>query len=244
MHVLALDTATRAGSVALVEDDRVVVEREGDAARSHGERLPAELLELLRPCGLSLADVDLFAVAAGPGSFTGLRIGVATIQGLAFVTGRPVVPVSRLEALAQAGGCGLAPGSLVAVWMDARRREVFTALYEITAAAPFTADRLVERDPPAVGDPVSELARWERSHPRLAVAAFAGDGAVAHEGLLAGRGPVTAPGALAGIVGLMAAARARSGGAVAPDAIQPLYVRRPDAELARDAGSARPRVRR
>src|SRR6185312_7287850 len=99
---------TRAGSVALVVDDRVVDERAGDGSRTHGERLPAELAQL----GASWDSIDVFAVAVGPGSFTGLRIGIATIQGLALVTGRRIAAVSALEALAQRASERLGPGSL------------------------------------------------------------------------------------------------------------------------------------
>ena len=70
-------------------------------ARTHGERLPREILALLDGIGLTTADIDLFAVASGPGSFTGLRIGIATLQGLAFVHRRQIAAVSALEALAQ-----------------------------------------------------------------------------------------------------------------------------------------------
>src|SRR5207249_912032 len=103
MLVLALDTTTRAGSVALVDEDEVVEERAGDATRSHAERLPGEVQSLLEGQGLTSAAIDLFAVAAGPGSFTGLRIGIATMQGFAFVHRRRIVPVSALEAMAWIG---------------------------------------------------------------------------------------------------------------------------------------------
>src|SRR5258706_6477107 len=99
MRVLALDTTTRAGSVALVEDDPIVAEGEGDEARSHAERLPGDLVTVLKDAGVGLAAIDLFAVASGPGSFTGLRIGIATLQGLAFVGARRMVALSALEAL-------------------------------------------------------------------------------------------------------------------------------------------------
>src|SRR5215831_7968433 len=105
MRVLALDTTGRAGSVAIVEDGRIVREHEGDASRTHGERLPGELEAL----GISFASVDVFAVASGPGSFTGLRVGIATMQGLALVTRRPVAGVSALEAHAQLASRMLAP---------------------------------------------------------------------------------------------------------------------------------------
>src|SRR5438132_7531454 len=107
MRVLALDTTTRAGSVALVDDDVIVEERPGDPLRTHAERLPAELLALVAGDGRALASIDMFAVAAGPGSFTGLRIGIATIQGLAVVSHRRIVAVSALEALGQLGSLGL-----------------------------------------------------------------------------------------------------------------------------------------
>src|SRR5713101_7862843 len=100
MRILALDTTTRAGSVALVEHDCVIEERAGDPARTHAERLPREIHALFDGRGIGSADVDLFAVASGPGSFTGLRIGIATMQGLAFVHRRKIAPVSALEALA------------------------------------------------------------------------------------------------------------------------------------------------
>src|SRR5688572_19237635 len=101
MVVLALETVTRAGSVAIM-DERGCRGRAGDAARSHTERLPTELLDLLHADGRSLADVDRFAVVTGPGSFTGIRVGVATSQGLALAGGRLVVPVPTLEAIAVA----------------------------------------------------------------------------------------------------------------------------------------------
>ena len=88
MHVLALDTTTLEGSVALVDEHGVVDERRGDIARSHAERLPGDLAQLVEAHGVSLREMDLFAVASGPGSFTGLRIGIATIQGLALASGR------------------------------------------------------------------------------------------------------------------------------------------------------------
>src|SRR4051812_37025982 len=135
MRVLALDTTTRAGSVAVAEDGRVLVERTGDAARTHAERLPAEVTDALTAAHLTLADIDLFAVASGPGSFTGLRIGIATVQGFAFVTRKRVAPVSALRALAEAAAAGCQPGTRIAAWMDAHRGEVFSALYEITAPA-------------------------------------------------------------------------------------------------------------
>jgi len=249
MRVLALDTTTPAGSVALIEDDvedvdaagdrvvrvaPVVTVRGGDPTRTHAARLPAEILGVLEARGLAIADVDLFAVASGPGSFTGLRIGIATIQGLAFVHRRRAVGVSTLEALAHTVAAVRAPGEIVAAWMDAHRREVFSARYRVTAAAPFTPERLVEIDGPAVGDPAATLARWAGGGVPSVVA---GDGAVVYGDVIRGSLALAAivdPPSLAGAIGRLALARARTGDSVDPAALRPVYVRRPDAEIARE----------
>ena len=246
--VLALDTTTRAGSVALLEDDRVREERRGDPSRTHAERLPGEILAVLKACGVSVRDVDLFAVAVGPGSFTGLRVGIATIQGLAFVHRRRVAGVSALDALACAAGAGAPPGTLVAAWMDAHRREVFSALYRVTAAPAFARDRLVEIEAARVGDPEATLARWT-ARGWAAPALFAGDGALLYEEVVrrgAAGAAIVPPPPLAGAIGRLALARAGAGGAADPAAIRPLYVRRPDAEIARENSPPQrtPRTRR
>src|ERR1043166_1166746 len=175
MRVIALDSTTRAGSVALVEDDCVIDERAGEASRSHAERLPGEIADLAGAHGIALADVDLFAVASGPGSFTGLRIGIATMQGLAFVLGRRIVGVPALDALAHLASADERAGALIAAWMDAHRRDVFAALHRVVVGAPFTAGRLEVVEAASVGDPASVLARWDAHGFRPRV--FVGDGA-------------------------------------------------------------------
>ena len=242
MHVLALDTTTRVGSVALVDEHRTIEERRGDGARTHAERLPAELVALADAHRLPVRAIDLFAVASGPGSFTGLRIGIATIQGLALATGRRMVAVSSLEALAQsAAEAGVAaeivPGTFVAAWMDARRHDVFAALYRIADAPVFSPDRLVEIEEPVAADPAATLAQWN-SHIRDAKVVFVGDGAAMYADAIAARGSAAwkvqpdTP-LLAAAIGRMAAARAQRGDTIHPAAVRPLYVRRPDAEVDR-----------
>ncbi len=237
MRVLALDTTTLAGSVALVDDDRIVAEREGDGARSHAERLPGDLVALLKDADVGLAAIDLFAVASGPGSFTGLRIGIATLKGLAFVGGRPMVALSALEALAQMGARDLTPGSIVAAWMDAHRHEVFSAIYRVTGAPLFAVERVEEIGGPVVERPAAILSRWkEQDVPEVVI----GDGAIVYRDQLDGLARVSAPPPLAGALGLMAVARARVGLVIGPAAVQPLYVRRPDAEIERERRRAGP----
>ena len=232
MRVLALDTTARALSAALVEDDRISVEHVGDTSRSHAERLPGALLDVAAAAGVELSAIDVFAVAAGPGSFTGLRIGIAAMQGLAFVTGKRIVAVSALDALAHAAAAGLAEGALVAAWIDAHRNDVFAALYRVTAAPPFTNGRIVAVDAPSVDDPVTVLDRWT-----MRPDAFIGSGARRYADVRAERASAArlcdAP-PLAGVIGRVAVHRARAGETVDPAGVQPLYVRRPDAEIARE----------
>jgi tRNA threonylcarbamoyladenosine biosynthesis protein TsaB len=238
MLVLALDTTTRGGSVALVDDDRVVGERPGDESRTHAERLPREITDLLSASGLRTGDIDVFAVASGPGSFTGLRIGIATIQGLAFVHGRPVVAVSALDALGHIGSVHARRAKalpVVAVWMDAHRGEVFSALYAINEAEPFTAERVTELEGASVGDPARTVQRWtERLTGRDVT--FIGDGAALYADIVRDAASRVLPQPLlAAAIGQIARARARTGGSTSAAGIQPLYVRRPDAEIAREA---------
>jgi tRNA threonylcarbamoyladenosine biosynthesis protein TsaB len=236
MKILALDTTTRGGSVAVVVDDRVIAERAGDQARTHAERLPGEILAIAAANQTPLESVDLFAVASGPGSFTGLRIGIATIQGFAFVLGRGMVGVSALEALAQCASVGLSAGAHVAAWMDAYRRDVFAALYRVTDAPAFDPARLVELDPPGVDGPAATWARW--SNEFVLPSVVIGDGAVLYEAIVT-PSRVMQPPLLAGAIGRLAVSYVLRGGAVHPSAVHPLYVRRPDAEIAREKGSSR-----
>jgi len=245
MRVLALDTTTAGGSVALVDEARVIAEHRGDASRTHAERLPREILALLASCGETIASIDLFAVASGPGSFTGLRIGIATVQGLAFVNDRRIVGVSALEALAHSVAADAGSGTIVGAWMDAHRREVFSALYRVAdaegsaAPAPFDPERLVELEPAAVGDPAATVARWSRVVPRERPI-FIGDGAVLYSDVIhqafGGTIAVVDAPLLAGTIGRIAAARGRRGETVTASGVRPLYVRRPDAEIARRVG--------
>jgi tRNA threonylcarbamoyladenosine biosynthesis protein TsaB len=235
MRVLALDTSTRAGSVAVVDDERVIMETAGDATRSHAERLPADVLRALAAAGLTVADVDLFAVASGPGSFTGLRIGIATVQGLAFVHHRRIVPVSALRALAEIAVPRVRPGECVGAWMDAHRHDVFSALYRLeSSGAP--AATLTEIEGPMVSPPAATIERWNAfGLPGI----VCGDGAITYRATLPPDVQIVEPRPLAAAIARLALAAAAVGETVTPAGVQPLYVRRPDAEIARDAAMRR-----
>lgn len=125
MKLLAVDTTSYAGSVAMLDGDELRGLIGVHAAPGHAERLLRTIDILLKELELSLEDVEAFAVAAGPGSFTGLRIGISTVEGLAYSTGRPAVGVNALEATAYRFRYR---SGLVAPFLDARRGEVFAAL--------------------------------------------------------------------------------------------------------------------
>ncbi len=232
---LALDTSSVRGSAAVIRvdgDRTVVIETAGDPARSHTERLPADLMAVLRAAGATVGEVDRLAVVVGPGSFTGLRVGIATIQGLALARTLPVTPVSTFEALAWLAR-GTSSTDVIAAWVDAHRGEVFATLL-----APDGRTVLV---PATALAPAATLDAWRDALAPFARVRFLGDGAVRYRDVIRGRLgaqaeiDAAAP-MLSAAIGWIAAAEPDR--AVRPHALVPLYVRRPDVELARDRRQA------
>jgi tRNA threonylcarbamoyladenosine biosynthesis protein TsaB len=127
MKILAIDTTAAAASAALCEDDFLAGEYFVNLKQTHSQTIMPMIGSLLKTCGVSPRDIDLFAVSGGPGSFTGVRIGVAAIKGLALPFDTPCVNVSSLEALAYnyAGA-----DCVVCSAMDARRNQFYNALFE------------------------------------------------------------------------------------------------------------------
>jgi len=212
--ILALDTTTAAGSVALADDARALEVTAIDPTRPVATRVPGDLIAVLDRQRVALAAVDLFAVAIGPGSFTGLRIGIATMQGLALANGKALIGVSSFDALAS-----FVSAERVAVWIDAWRGEVYAATYVAGIAI----------EEPTVDTPEAVLARAAASS--IAATTFIGDAAVKHRSRLPGIVDPTP--LLAGAIAALAHARAAAGELPPPHAIRPLYVRRPDAEIAK-----------
>jgi tRNA threonylcarbamoyladenosine biosynthesis protein TsaB len=212
MVILALDTTTAVGSVALAEQGAVLEIAALDPSRPVATRVPGDLMALLARHDMPLPQIDLFAVATGPGSFTGLRIGIAAMQGLALARRRPLIGVSAFDALAS-----IADAPRVNVWIDAWRGEVYATEYE----------NRVQLWSPIVAAPDQVLTTTRHRD-----ATFIGDGAVRYRDRLP-RVIEPTP-LLAGAIATLAHARAAAGELPPPHAIRPLYVRRPDAELARD----------
>jgi len=124
-RILAIDTTADLGSAALIEDDRVVDEVSLRAPDGFSPVIFGAIQELLQRHGWPLESVDCFAGASGPGSFTGVRVCLTAIKGLAEATGRPAIAVSNLQALALH-----ATGDIRAVWMDARRGEIYGGVFD------------------------------------------------------------------------------------------------------------------
>jgi tRNA threonylcarbamoyladenosine biosynthesis protein TsaB len=229
MVILALDTTTPMGSCAVAVDGVVTREEASDPSLPPATRLPLDLMSLLDHCGMTLAEIDGFAVATGPGSFTGLRIGIATMQGLAFAAGKPLLGVSALVALARVGQSE-AEGRRIATWVDAWRGEIYAALYD--------GEREIEA--PVVAAPDQILTGLGR-----APTFFIGDGARTYvekiRGALGDSGRVASlpTPLLAGAIAILGGVVASEGAYSPPHAIRPLYVRRTDAELVRDLRATR-----
>ena len=127
MKILALETSAKAVSAAVSEDGKILCSGYQDTGLTHSRTLMPIVEHILKNAGLTVADMDAIAVAAGPGSFTGIRIGVAAAKGLAFAADKPAVGVSTLAAMAR--NVAFCDG-LVVCAMDARRQQVYNALFE------------------------------------------------------------------------------------------------------------------
>lgn len=186
--VLALETSTLVCRVALLVHGELRGERAADATQASEALLPL-IDAVLTDAGLAPGGVELFATSAGPGSFTGLRIGLATAKGLAFALARPLVTVSSLAALAAT--CAT-PGALVACAIDARRGDIFGALYRCEPGGGVT-----ELLPDGLTTPAAFMAALA-AHPGALITA--GDGV----GLCAGLPATSHPDATAAAVGRLA----------------------------------------
>lgn len=204
--VLAVDTTHEFGSLALVRGGEILEEVQLHAPTGFGHVLYGELEALLARHGVKIDALDGFASASGPGSFTGVRVGLACVKGLAEATGKPAIAVSNLQALSCFG-----TSALRAVALDARRGEIYGAVYDAAA-------RLV------LAEVVSKLEAWLQTLP--------GDAELISNDLsFPGGGGVTAPRALAAAIGRLAAARLACGELPDPASLDANYVRRSDAEL-------------
>lgn len=227
MKILALETSAKAVSAAVTEDGRVLAAGFQDTGLTHSRTLMPIVEHILKNADLTMAEIDAVAVAVGPGSFTGIRIGVSAAKGLAFAADKPAVGVSTLAAMAR--NAAFADG-LVACAMDARRNQIYNALFEAKDGelTRLTPDR-------AIG--LAELAEELREDPRPKT--VVGDGAKLCADALTAAGVACrlAPPHLvmqsAVTVALEAEEAARNGGLVSAQELLPVYLRPPQAERLR-----------
>jgi tRNA threonylcarbamoyladenosine biosynthesis protein TsaB len=197
--ILAIDATSEPGSLALVNDAQVIEEVILTSPDGHAHVLFTEIESLLTRHNLTLHKIDAFASASGPGSFTGVRVGLTAAKGLAEATGRKVIAVSSLQALASFG-----TSTLRAVVIDARRGEIYAAVYD-AALNPVREEVVMNHE------------AW--------LATLPGDIEIIDARFL------QSPPPLAGAIGKIAAARFAAGLADDPATIDANYVRRSDAEL-------------
>ncbi|MEN6561835.1 MAG: tRNA (adenosine(37)-N6)-threonylcarbamoyltransferase complex dimerization subunit type 1 TsaB [Acidobacteriota bacterium] len=225
MLILAVDTTTPGGSVALLEDETLLGEVNVESAATHSARLFRSIDFLTGALGRDIRAVDGYAVAAGPGSFTGIRIGLGAVKSLAFASGRPVAPVSTLRALAEKLAADGAGGGLVCPLLDAKKGEIYAGLFEAREGG------LVEVLPQGAYDPGELFARL----PAGRVIAFAGSGLAAYGDALRSRVgdraryPRRSP-FIAAEVGRLGGRLLREGKGVDAASLEPLYFRRSQAE--------------
>jgi tRNA threonylcarbamoyladenosine biosynthesis protein TsaB len=225
MRLIAVDTTTPSGSVALLEDDRVLGEIGIESASTHSTRLLLSVDFLLKTQGFSIDDIDGFAVTPGPGSFTGLRIGLSTVKAFSFATGKPVARVSSLLALAYKHIDG-AEG-LIGPMLDAKKGEIYAALYSRSGG------ELKELIPQGAYSPEEYLKLLPR---RIAI--FAGSGVPLCrkrlQTLLGDKARFSLrPAFLAVEIGRLGGIILKSGEGVDSAAVEPLYLRRSPAEEGR-----------
>ena len=223
MLILAMESTAKAASVALLRDGVLEAQSTQCSGLTHSRTLLPMAEDLLKNAGVKLSEVDRFAVAHGPGSFTGVRIGVAAVKGLAWASEKPAVGISTLEAMAW-HGVAAGEGSLICCAMDARRNQVYNALFEIRDGAPvrMTEDRAI-----SLADLIADLKADGRT-PFLV-----GDGAQLCKSAL--ESAVLAPENLRMQSAWGVAMAAMDKPDASADALQPVYLRLSQAERERQA---------
>jgi tRNA threonylcarbamoyladenosine biosynthesis protein TsaB len=216
MRILTVDTSSERGSVCVSEDREILGEVRLFSSIQHSERLFRSIEFLFNHLPFTLADIDLFAAARGPGSFTGLRVGLAAIDGFAAAHQKPKAGVSVLEALAWKVNIR---DQRVVPMIDARRGEIYGGIYRRVG------DTLIEEHPPVVLKPAEWLSCLPRDH-----LVFCGDGAIRYRAEIDAVPEWTIESMdlyLASAIAEMASLGLRG-------SLEPLYVRRTDAEIARE----------
>jgi len=227
MKILAVDTATTSVSVAVTDDGTLCTEITRSTGETHARHLMTLVDTALNLSGMAIADLDGFGVTIGPGTFTGLRIGLSSIQGMATAISKPVAGISSLDALAaQAAPAYRETGSMVWAMLDARRQEVYGGLFKPDGSA------VVPVSAPQVGQPEVLVDKTDTA------CVFVGSGALLYQDVLReklrDRFVLAAPLAhtiRGGTVARMAQAMLENQAVPVNRVLQPVYLRKSDAEI-------------
>ena len=226
MLICSVDSSATPASVCLLEDDRIIAEYYLNTGFTHSQTLMAMLESVLKISGKSADAIDLYAVNSGPGSFTGVRIGVSAVKGMAYALEKPCVEVSTLESMAYNL---LGSHTIVCACMDARRRQVYHGLFRVDGD---TIERLCDDTAIAVDDLLSGLPKNEEI-------ILIGDGAELVAQSTDDPLIILAPPNLryqrASSVALAAVEKYNRGEVVSPAALMPRYLRLSQAERERNA---------
>jgi tRNA threonylcarbamoyladenosine biosynthesis protein TsaB len=229
VNILAIDTSTSMATVAIAVGERIAAESIFNTDRTLSARLIPEIGRLLALAGVTVADIDLFAASVGPGSFTGVRGGVATVQGLALAGGKACAGFSSLTLLAMNFPLAAHP---VCSLLDARKGEVYAALFDCSATIPAARISDCVLPPERFLDLLSET-----TGDRVV---FCGDGALRYRDLIAGRmgrqalfAPFPLNTARASNGAILALQAFRNGESLEPSRLLPTYLRASEAEINR-----------
>ena len=230
MYILAIDSATPVAGLALLNDQKVIREDFINFKKTHSETLMPGVDRVLHDCEMNAADIDVIAVTVGPGSFTGLRIGLATAKGLSMACGKPLVGISTLDVLAHNI---VFSNNLVCPLLDARKQEVYTAFFTAEGEVPKRLTQDMACSPQDMAERAKDMASaMGKSHITLL-----GDGLYPYEDyfreyfkndLQVAPGPLMLPRAAA--LGSLAWHRAKNNDFDDTFALRPVYVRLSEAE--------------
>jgi tRNA threonylcarbamoyladenosine biosynthesis protein TsaB len=222
MKILGIDTSTMMGAVGIVDDESLIAELRTNIELTHSERLMLHIDSLLKSAHLTLADIDGFSVTLGPGSFTGLRIGIAAVKAMAYATGKPIAGVQTLDVLAD--NLPYAKYQVCPI-LDARKKQVYAAIYKSTDTKRMTLMHGSVLTPEELAEKIEE--------PTI----FLGEGAYVYREFFEGRlccQAVFAPKSAGYPSGAAVAFRGlkdiQNGRVADPMSIVPSYIRKSDAE--------------
>lgn len=171
MKILAIDTSSKICSVSILEDNNVIIEKHNDDEKTHSQKLMPLIDELLKESNLTLDNIDLLACSQGPGSFTGIRIGISTVKAFADVKNIPIIGITSLESLAY----NISNSGLIATLIDAKHDNVYFALYELQGNE---YKPVIE----PVSDTISNVVTTLKNYTDTIT--FVGDGSEVHKDLL------------------------------------------------------------